>query len=397
MEKIDQFITSVRDACEVYLKPDTPTPDPINEDVVIASPQTIINQIFNGSVVVTAPDVSFENCTINGQNPDSAALTAYHRTKFNNGRIFGSPNGQHRGVRSDANGIRITNSIIKNIWADIDAQAVGGWDGTKDLIVDNCELEASGEVVMWGGSTLSSQDNICEDITVSNCRLTKNLEWIKKLRLEKCKNAFEVKCGRRITIKNCFIQYSWPDGGQEGYAFVITVRQDPSPWGVIEDVSILDNEVSDTAACVNILGMDDNSHNPLDPMLKNLLIRGNRFRNINSPEVSKDSTSRPFVILSGSLDTQILDNIVEGYRIGATLAFGNAKAEGVAEFLHQRMMFKGNTIPEGKYGIHGDWAPALGKAVLDMYAPGFGWDGNTVTGHNPESGIVWPKGTILVP
>jgi len=46
MDKMEQFVRSVRDACDVYLKPFVPTPEPIWGDVVINTPQTIIGQAF---------------------------------------------------------------------------------------------------------------------------------------------------------------------------------------------------------------------------------------------------------------------------------------------------------------------------------------------------------------
>lgn len=378
---IQEFVARVRDACNEFLAPPpSMTPVTVNGDVVISVPGTYTNQIFNGSVTVTAPDVTLDACTINGTYPDACLLTAGHRTKVNNCTLIGSPSGQHRGIRTDATGIRITNTTVRNIWWDIDTQAVGGWDGTHDLIVDNCDLEASGEVVMWGGSTLSAQENVCSDILINNCRITKNPAWRSKPGGVTCKNLFELKCARRVTIQNCLLKGSWPDG-QDGYAILLTLRQDPYPWGVLEDIKILNNRIEDVSSCFDILGHDDYNAKPDAPVMTNVLIQGNEFTNVNAD----GQGGRCFVMLHGSKNFHVIENKITpaGY-INTAFAFGPPG------LLHEGLVVRGNTLPEGAYGIHGEGAPSLGKAVLDMYAPGYVWENNTITGLDPQHYVIWP-------
>lgn len=385
---IEEFVAAIRAACDEFLAPPpVVTPEPVYGDILIESPRTFTNQIFNGTVTVAAPDVTFANCKFVGTNPNQTILTAYHRTKVHNCDIIGSPYGQHRGVRTDADGIVITDSRIVNIWHSIDTQAIGAWDGCKNLLVDNCDLEASGENICFGGSTMSSPDSVPQDILINNCRLTKNRLWQAKPGGVTCKNLFEIKVGQRIALTNCFLQNSWVDG-QDGYAILLTIRQDPRPWGRLSDVRIENNRIDMVASAVNLLGVDDMDIQPGDPMMENILFKGNVFTNVNHPDMG--GGGRCFIAINGSQNLQIIDNKISGPSwFNTAFAFGGNQPP----ILHKGLVIKGNVLPEGNYGIHAEGAPALGKAGLDMYAPGYVWEDNTITGYDPEHYVEWPEGT----
>ena len=68
--------------------------------------------------------------------------------------IHGDPiYGQKRGIALNARTVTIRNSYISDIKAvGVDTQAIGGWNGPGPFSIENNYLEASGEVVLLGGS-----------------------------------------------------------------------------------------------------------------------------------------------------------------------------------------------------------------------------------------------------
>ncbi len=136
--------------------------------------------ILRGAHTVTAPDVSFVGLRLEGKNKDATILTAGPRTIVDGCVVLGSPTGQHRGIRADADGIQILRSYIGNIWKDQDTQAIAAWDGCKNLLIDDCFLEASGENVLFGGADSMTEAGIPQDILIQHCTLSKPLSWIGK-------------------------------------------------------------------------------------------------------------------------------------------------------------------------------------------------------------------------
>lgn len=376
-----EFVTSLRSAADKYLKQGSI----INGDVVITSPQSIIDTIFNGTVTVIAPDVSFENCQINGVGVSETLLTAYHRTKVNNCRLFGSEEGQHRGIRTDAIGIRLTNSQILNIAKDQDTQAFGGWDGCEDLIADNLDLEASGEVVMFGGSTMTHPSNVPEDIQIINCRLTKNLKWRDKPNGITCKNLFELKNARNVRVKKCKMKYSWYDG-QQAWGLVLTLRQDPFPQSVLEDILIEDCEIESIGQGLDFLGRDDSFYgNPDNPVAKNITLKNIKFTDVDNKKWGNGELGWQIILLHGSENLTLDGLSFRGANFNTFLSFG-----GPLELKNTGLVIRNCDFDEGVYGIIGDnFAP--GMSALEAYAPGYIWENNIV--RNQVHGYVYPPGT----
>lgn len=352
---------------------------------VITSPQTIVGQHFTGGVEVQAPDVTLDNCRIEGDIPDDTLVTMGLRTKLINCDVIGSPNGQHRGVRTDGKDMMIINSRIKNIWWDIDAQAFGGWDGCNGLFAKNCELEASGEVIMFGGATMSSPDNKPQNIVIEDCFLTRKIEWRAKKRGETCKNLFELKNCKNLTLHGCTMQYSWLDG-QIGYAILLTVRQDPSPYSSVENITICDNNIHSVANGISIQGRDNYSSNPKDGMVEKVLIKNNKFYDINDVTWGAGGASITIQILRGSRNLAIIGNRFNGGQFNSFLSLG-----GEQELKNEGLVILENHGEAGLYGIIADGL-APGVEALDIYAPGYVWDMNFIQGKD-ALGIKWPAGT----
>ena len=376
-----QLVKDFNQACSKYLQGS----NVVNGDVVIASPQTIIDTIFNGTVTCTAPDVSFENCQINGVGDSETLLTAYHRTKLNNCRLYGSDAGQHRGIRTDAVGIRLFNTKILNIAKDIDTQAFGGWDGCDDLIAENVECEASGEVVMFGGSTMSHPANIPENIKILNCNLTRNLRWRSKPNGITCKNLFELKNARNVLVKDTKMKYSWYDG-QQAWGLVLTLRQDPFPQSVLENIRIEDCDIESIGQGLDFLGRDDPyTNNPENPVATNITLKNIRFTDVDNKKWGNGELGWQLLLLHGSKNLTLDGLSFRGENFNSFLTFG-----GPANLKNDGLVIKNCDFDEGMYGMIAD-NMAPGIKCIELYAPDYVWENNTV--RNQTHGYVYPPGT----
>lgn len=100
-------------------------------------------------------------------------------------------------------GVYIRSSVREGVWADgIDP------DGCKDVRISNCTIETGDDAIVfysmnWFGPALP-----CENITVTNCRLTSASSAIKF-----CDG--NMNCVRNVTIDNCVIT-----GSNRGIAFM---------------------------------------------------------------------------------------------------------------------------------------------------------------------------------
>src|SRR5579884_1487547 len=84
--------------------------------------------------------------------------------------IHGDPQkGQKRGIALNAASVTITGSYISDIKAVAqDSQAIAGWNGPCDYLIENNYLEGAGENVMFGGSDPAILELTPTKITVRN-------------------------------------------------------------------------------------------------------------------------------------------------------------------------------------------------------------------------------------
>jgi hypothetical protein len=311
-------------------------------------------------------------------------VTVGERTTLDRMICMGSPDGQHRGVMANAAGVVITRSHIGNIWKDQDTQAICGTTGTKNLLVDDCHLEASGENVLFGGDDNASESLTPQDILISNSYLFKPPSWRDKPGCT-CKNLYELKAAFRAVLRGCTLENSWV-GGQGGEAIVLTVRNQDggSPWNSIDDCVIEDCAVLNTGAGVNILGRD---YRFPSKVMTNMVLRRLRFEGMDPWAFG--GTGRQIFISGGPKNLSIEDCSFKGQHLNSLLSFDQP------EHLLEGFVYRRNYAQEGEYGVIGTSAPALGTSALEMYAPGYTWADVTIqktAGYH----IDYPEGTTLV-
>lgn len=334
------------------------------------------------------PDVAFIGLHLEGPHPDGTIITCSDRTLLDRCRILGSASGQHRGVRVDGAGIRIVGCTITNIWKDIDTQAVVGWDGCRDLIVQDCLLEASGENVLFGGADASSADRMPENILIEGCTLSKPLAW-RDQAATTSKNLFELKAARSVMLRDCTLEYSWEDG-QAGFAIVLTPRNNDggAPWSTIEHVVIEDCVIRHCGSGVQLMGDDDRGPSFASGRMSDVEIRGCSVEDID-PQAWGGS-GRLFQITRGPQRLVVTDCTLSGQHLNSALTFEDPSVpcEG--------LVFQRTTMPSGEYGIKCPEV-AMGAPTLDLYAPGYVWEDMTIVADPAGNPIAWPPGTTVVP
>jgi polygalacturonase len=93
-------------------------------------------------------------------------------------------------------GVDIRTDLVEGVWADgIDP------DGCRDLRVSNSTIETGDDALVFYSTNTYGPARPCEDITVTNCRLTSSSSAIKF-----CDG--NQNCVRRVTIDNCVITNS---------------------------------------------------------------------------------------------------------------------------------------------------------------------------------------------
>ncbi len=296
--------------------------------------------------------------------------------------IHGDPaKGQKRGVALNAATVAITASYISDIKAiGQDSQAIAGWNGPGDYLIDNNYLEGAGENVMFGGSDPAILELTPTKITVRNNTMSKPLSWRDPSQpLWQVKNIFELKNARGVVVEHNVLEHCWLQA-QSGYAVLFTVRNQDGgcPWCQVEDVQFRGNVVRDVAAGMQILGVDPNAPSR---QTNRIVVRDNVFDGIDRAAWGGDGY---FLLLSDSPRDVTIDHntIVQGQSSGLVkIAHGVTSGVNVTN----------NIALQGDYGIIGS-DHGIGTDSINAYLPGAAVTHNVVAGGRAGS---YPPGNLF--
>ena len=296
--------------------------------------------------------------------------------------IVAGPNGQKRGIRGNGQQITLTRSYIANIWrVGQDSQAFCAWDGAGPYTITDNYLEAASENVMFGGADSLSPDRVPSDILVAGNYFTKRLEW--RNQGLAIKNLFELKVGRRITIRGNLFERNWAEA-QTGYGILLkVVNQDgTAPWSVLEDVLFENNVVRDTENGFNILG---NDYAQPSGRATRITIRNNL---LITPGIGFQ--------LGGEVGPVAIDHntISQGSTLMVlyigTVWNAGAPAPRVAAFAVENLSYTNNLAYHNAYGVKAD-GTAVGTPSLIAQTRYYTWTNNVLAGGagQPYPPISW--------
>lgn len=156
-----------------------------------------------------------------------------------------------RCVHFDASNSAVTDSWISDChYRGLESQAILVLTSPGPLLFRNNHLAGAAENIMIGGGSPSVANMLPEDIEIVGNHLYKPLSW--QAAGWTVKNSLEIKFGRRIDIRDNFIENNWVMG-QVGFAIVLkAANQDEAPWVRTTDITFRRNIVSGSAGGINI-------------------------------------------------------------------------------------------------------------------------------------------------
>lgn len=234
-----------------------------------------------------------------------------------------------RGLALNAERVEVINSYFEWFWeSGADSQAILGWTGTKDVLIQNNYLEGASENVMFGGSAPQAPELIPEDIVLRYNHFNTPLSWIGEGRGKK--NLFELKEAKRVLLEYNILEGNWADA-QNGWAIMLSVRNDDgeSPGAAVEDVTIRYNIIRNTTQGFSLYNADDYA---TSETLKRVTIEHNLVMTGQSP----GSTNHIFQFLENEPDDGPMEDII--VRHNTILAGGSN--------IYKALWFEGSS-PEG--------------------------------------------------
>lgn len=289
--------------------------------VITSSGQTVTNL----STTATIRDI-----TLRSSNPDSTIVT-------DNGvgfqllmcLVLGDDiNGQHRGIAANGESSVFSKCVVDQIKAvGREAQALSGWDGSKNILLDDCIFYGATQSVMFGGADPQNMTRSPQNIVMNNCLLSKRFAWYAEG--VKIKNAFELKNCNGFTMDNCTLEYAGLHDGQGAYGIVLTPRNQggTAPYSTVRSVILRNSIVRFCGGGVSMMAKDDRVAFPSDWLddvhIENMLFdeidpKGITVNGVLTPYLSgKVSPGHVFQFANGPKNITIQDVTIRGRGIKA--------------------------------------------------------------------------------
>ncbi len=287
--------------------------------------------------------------------------------------------GQKRGVALNSARTTISNSYFADIKAaGQDSQAIAGWNGPGNYLIDNNYIEAAGENLMFGGADPAILGLTPTNIVIRGNTVSKPLAWHSDGSPWTVKNLFELKNARDVTVERNLFERNWQQS-QSGYALLLTVRNQDGgcPWCQVENVQIQHNIIRDVAAGLSILGTDDGYPSR---QTTGVVISDNVFDGIDSRLWGGDGYLMQ--LLNSPRQISIDHNtVIQGESSGV------AKIEGQVD----DFVFTNNLASHGAYGIIGS-DHGIGNDSIRAFLAGANVTSNVLAGGNRS---VYPPGNLF--
>jgi hypothetical protein len=292
---------------------------------------------------------------------------------------------QHRGKRGfEINcAARLIDSRALDVYspAALDSQAIAILNTCGPVSVAGGEYVAASENVLVGGDSLKITDcpeNVVADLTFDRLKLSKPESWRTDGVKRSNKNLFELKAGKRVTLKNSTLTGSWKDG-QDGWAILITPRN----GAYIEEVLIDGVTVDRAGGGVQFLGLSRGNSTPR--ATSGVVIRNSKFT------ISKaENGGRGILALyvGGMLDST-WDNVTATFDGPAIVQADSKVAQGPFVMRNSRMN-TGRLAVQAPGANFGSRAPEkyADRALTTVF------EGNTFRGAPGAFRKLYPKNTF---
>jgi hypothetical protein len=359
--------------------------------VITANGQTLTN---------TAAGASFTGLCWRSTNQSNTILVdTGERFLLDRCQVLGDPiTGQHRGLLAHGKDARVVGCFFDDHFEPgRDTNAIGGYDGTNGLVVEDCYLSAASQGAMFGGGDSASAERNPRNILFRKCHFTKNPIWYyadpatgRGMGQIKC--AFELKCAENVTVEDCTFEYCGTGGGSSGYLVLLTPRNqnNRTPWSCIKNVTFRRCAFRYGGGGFQLLGTDDTyTSGPLD----GVTIEDVYMENIDPKAGPWLGQGRIFLFNTGPANVHVSAFTATGANLNSACYF-------IGPLTGLKM--SNALLPESKYGIKIDnppggqgWDDVITKlapdAVIDLQPDDTGAETYPPFPSASRSGDFWPR------
>lgn len=335
---------------------------------------------------------------IGGQETNAADLPT--AISFDRVYVHGWPK-QHIRRAFSANGaaFSLTRSWCDEIHASgYDSQCLISWGGSGPMMIEDNELAAASENLMFGGGDPKIPGMVPSDITIRRNSIRKPIVW--KGAGWNVKNLIETKSSARVLVEENVLEGVWTDG-QVGYAFVLKSTSQNStcrPCGS-SDWTIRRNLVRNAGAGFSIAGQADQRQaytdtagvfhaatGTTDSTNRRFAILENWVELLNVAPYNGDG--RPMLFTSHNHDFEVRGNVFEGGAVREAILF-NLTSTWPRPIWN--LTLRDNVLPRGQYGVG---TTSIGEGLKAWVAGATGistWSNNALFG---RATVAYPSGTI---
>lgn len=256
-----------------------------------------------------------------------------------------------------------------------DSQCWLGLNGPGPYLIENNYMEASHEVIMFGGGDPSIPGLVPSDVTIRRNHVTRPLAW---KGVWGVKNLIECKNARRMLIEGNVMENNWADG-QVGYAFLCkSVNQDgTAPQSQATDITFRYNLVQNTGAGLNLCAACQGTVVPAT----RLTLYDNLVRNINVAPFNGEG--RELQLLGALTHLSITHNTwLNAQGVETAISF-DGQPPKITNF-----DFRANAWNVGLYNIHGgsggnDW-PIFADTASTVWRDNLGYTSDATSGFDAK-------------
>jgi hypothetical protein len=278
--------------------------------------------------------------------------------------------GSKRAVAVNGKNLTIADSYIADIFSTSqDAQAICGWNGPGPITISNNYLEASGEVILFGGAIATMPNLVPSNIRILGNYLHKPDAW-KAQPSYVIKNLVELKNAENVLLEGNVLDNNWGPL-HFGTAIVMGPRSEGvMPWVRVANIRFRYNIVRNADRILAAAGADSQTG---QGYAQDIVFEHNLFENISGFGM----------LLMGPNGVVIDHNTILAAR--AFLAADGSPATG--------FRFTNNIAQYGQSGVFGSGI-LNGLSALNAYFPGWTFTNNVLFDGQTEASL-YPPGNFF--
>jgi hypothetical protein len=291
-----------------------------------------------------------------------------------------------RGMSLHCRDMAVVNSYLSGFKrAGMETQAIVLINTPGPFRIENNHLEAASIGMLLCGDTLYAPDAIPSDGLIAGNLFTKREHWRTTPNLN-AKGGLELKCGKRIEIRDNIIDHVYPQG-QVGFAFLATVKDQTglSPYITIEDIVFRRNIIRRAAQGLNLAGPDSrpNAGARRISIIGNLILLDRTIVGVRADGTPLPATGGTCLQTNGIDDLVVEGNTCDSNGNRAIYAYGTVM---------NRARIARNVMKHNLYGFSGDGTTANANDTLARWWPEAVWEQNVIAGGVASR---YPVGTLL--